>query len=768
MEQILIDPQKKYQTIESFGVSGAWWAQEIGGWEEPDEESGLPKRERIAELLFDREKGIGVSCYRYNLGAGSKQSGKGQYSPACRRAESFDCDGGAYDWRCDKNAVWMLRQAVNYGVSEIIFFVNSPPERFTKNGMAHGSKAFHSNLSRANYTNFVNYCLDCVAHFRAEGIPVRYLSPVNEPVWKWTGGQEGCHYRPHQVRTLFRLFANALEQRPDLVDLKLSGAENGDIRWFNKTYCRIMLGDKKIRARVDAIDTHSYCVTPQVGPLPSLIGDRLPFLKRYRRYLDRHFPDVPAKTSEWTHMKGGRDYGMDSALEQTRILMEDLKKIYDGVEVPKETYTFYEYILDAKAKEESGVRAKDCAAVDELMKGYRMRQTILTRHDRQDCKKGVYGVIRRRLDRIVRKEILYYCKKNNVSENALFLSAFNYTAALFADEDGSFVNSIHSGRTDGRWTGLAGCLFKTYLCRYDRIPHEKVDELITRTGSQIMNTMKNYSPVSRMGDLFLQYQGDILSVPTPGDKPGERMHCIQLDSLPFHMHIMYDEEGFYTELRYWENRFDRKLLEVFLTCYEEIVRAMLEETSVRRLKRYIPDEMFPKHFYIDGARLNEEAGCNLVPGVRRGSRVKVYILDEGYRKKPFGAWGPLYVMDYQPARIGDVIENPYGPGTLYETGMKARILPDGTVDFLETSGREVMTDGVNGRRFFDLPAIEHKLTSIEGIHEAQVYMKYNTETNEMNLYADVRADDSFDTQACLESLKTDCPPEELLYGMTKI
>jgi hypothetical protein len=79
-----------------------------------------------------------------------------------------------------------------------------------------------------------------------------------------------------------------------------------------------------------------------------------------------------------------------------------------------------------------------------------------------------------------------------------------------------------------------------------------------------------------------------------------------------------------------------------------------------------------------------------------------------------------------------------------------------------------MTDGVNGRRFFDLPAIENKLTSIEGISEAQAYMKYNTATNEMNLYADVKADDSFDTEACLESLKADCPPEELLYGMTKV
>ena len=113
------------------------------------------------------------------------------------------------------------------------------------------------------------------------------------------------------------------------------------------------------------------------------------------------------------------------------ILMEDLKKIYDGEEVPKEKYTFYEYILDAKAKEDAGIRDKDCEAVDELMKGYRMRQTLLTRHDRQDCKKGIYGVIRRRLDRIVRKEILYYCKTNNVSENALFLSALNYTASSF-------------------------------------------------------------------------------------------------------------------------------------------------------------------------------------------------------------------------------------------------------------------------------------------------------------------------------------------------
>ena len=323
MTKITLHTDERFQTFERFGVSGAWWAQVVGRWTEPDEESGLPKRERIAQLLFDKENGIGVRCYRYNLGGGSAASGKGDFGNASRRAESFDTDGG-YDWDRDANAVWVLQKAVQFGADEVIFFVNSPPERLTKNGMAHCSKPFHTNLARENYASFAAYCLDCVEHFRALGVPIRYLSPVNEPLWKWTGGQEGCHYRPRQVKRLLRVFADALDERPALAGLRLSAAENGDIRFYNKTYTRIVLGDKKIRKAVDAVDLHSYFVKPGI-PLPAcFVDDRTPFLRRYRRWLDRRFPGVPVKTSEWTHMQGGRDYGMDSALEQTKVMLEDL------------------------------------------------------------------------------------------------------------------------------------------------------------------------------------------------------------------------------------------------------------------------------------------------------------------------------------------------------------------------------------------------------------------------------------------------------------
>ncbi len=322
MTELRLTPDKTYQTFENFGVSGAWWAQIVGGWTQPDPITGLPARERIARLLFDREEGIGVRCYRYNLGGGSAESGKGHIDMQCRRAESFDTDDG-YDWSRDANAVWMLREAVKLGAEEVVMFVNSPPERFTKNGMTHQSRIGQTNLPHRNYRAFTRYCLDCAEHFLAEGIPVRYLSPVNEPVWFWVGGQEGCHYRPWQVRRLLRVFVKEMDLRPALRDLRLSAAENGDIRWFNKTYCRLLLNDPLIRTRLDAVDTHSYFVTPN-KLLKKFIGNRLPFVRRYRRWMDRHFPDVPLKTSEWTHMKGGRDYGMDSALEQTKIMLEDL------------------------------------------------------------------------------------------------------------------------------------------------------------------------------------------------------------------------------------------------------------------------------------------------------------------------------------------------------------------------------------------------------------------------------------------------------------
>ena len=311
--KVILDHTRTFQRFEGFGASGAWWAQLVGG---------RSYRDVISRLLFSKRDGIGLRTYRYNIGAGSADSGRGDIGNPLRRTFSFLDENGEYDFQKDENAVNMMKQAVKDGADEIILFVNSPPEFLTKNHKSHldRSHVFRTNLSEKNYGAFADYCLDVCEHFVKEGLPVRYLSPINEPFWIWVGGQEGCHYSPRQAGRLMRVFAQKMNGRPLLSGVRLSGVESGDIRWFNKSYTRNLLRYPETRSRLDGVDCHSYFLH---FPLP-FINNRQAFLKRFRKYMDRRWPGVPVRMSEWCHMQGGRDKTMDSALVMANVMYEDI------------------------------------------------------------------------------------------------------------------------------------------------------------------------------------------------------------------------------------------------------------------------------------------------------------------------------------------------------------------------------------------------------------------------------------------------------------
>ncbi len=320
--KIIINKNNTYQTFEGFGASAAWWAQLAGGWNNTDSESEIPVADRIAQLLWSKTDGIGLRTFRYNLGAGSAESGRGEYSDKYRRAECFEDENGKYDFSKDANAVYMMKKAAEYGADEIILFVNSPIERLTKNGKGHLNKHayFRTNLSSENYSAFIKYCLDVTEHFVDMGLPVKYLSPVNEPLWIWNGGQEGCHYSPRQAAKVMLCAAKELRKREKLNSVMLSGVENGDIRWFNKSYTRELLRYSEVRECIDSVDVHSYFLH---SPLP-FTNDRPAYLRRYRKWMDRNYPEIPVKMSEWCHMQGGKNTGMDSALETAKVIFEDI------------------------------------------------------------------------------------------------------------------------------------------------------------------------------------------------------------------------------------------------------------------------------------------------------------------------------------------------------------------------------------------------------------------------------------------------------------
>ena len=86
------------QTMDGFGASDAWSMQRIGLW--PDS-----VRRQTADWLFSTENdrdgkpcGIGLSIWRFNIGAGSKEQGRESGIAPGTRTECFLRPDGTYDW----------------------------------------------------------------------------------------------------------------------------------------------------------------------------------------------------------------------------------------------------------------------------------------------------------------------------------------------------------------------------------------------------------------------------------------------------------------------------------------------------------------------------------------------------------------------------------------------------------------------------------------------------------------------------------------------
>lgn len=286
-----------YQKFKGFGVSGAWWSSIIGNWKIIDE---------IIELIFDPIKGLGVSIYRYNIGAGEQS-----FQDTWRRTQTFMNPDKSLDFSKDKHAVNVLQKICKYPLSELVFFVNSPPKYITKNLKGFGDSKGLSNIDKANYESFANYCYDVVSHFiNNKNIKATHLSPINEPSWLWseTNHQEGCHYSVSEVQEVIETFIRVKKQRE--MDIIISAPESSDfINAF--LYAEEMFNNSLINEEIEVFDGHSYWTDKNAKQL-------------FYTFFKRVYPDKKLAMSEWCHMKHVNDYGMDSALVMAETIYEDL------------------------------------------------------------------------------------------------------------------------------------------------------------------------------------------------------------------------------------------------------------------------------------------------------------------------------------------------------------------------------------------------------------------------------------------------------------
>ena len=322
----VIDLAETRQVIDHFGANDAWSLQKIGAWSEE-------KKNRIADLLYTTDKGIGLSFCRFYVGAGiNRKTIKDEW----RTADTFEISEGNYDWNRLSNERWFLRAAKARGVRHFGMTIYSPPMRLTRNGLTnHGTdKISTTNLKPGGEQSFANYMADILAHFRshpdeAERIEFDRIFPLNEPKWDWLTGQEGNRASNADMRRIHLALQDALRKR-ELRTL-IGGPESGSIpgmyelnpeaksKWLADygDYLHFLADDPQLARGLGGVMTyHSYW------------SDRIPEqLVPHREALGKSLAARPGWKlwqSEYCVMEGGRDLTIKTALRVARVIHCDL------------------------------------------------------------------------------------------------------------------------------------------------------------------------------------------------------------------------------------------------------------------------------------------------------------------------------------------------------------------------------------------------------------------------------------------------------------
>lgn len=233
-----IDLNDVHQTIHSFGASDCWTAKFIGNWADTD------KKNKIADLLFSLDTldngnpgGIGLSLWRFNIGAGSYEQGdSGGIATDWRREECFLRPDGSYDWNKQSGQQWFLQAAKQRKVKYTVGFAISPPVYMTKNGKAFSPRGTSLNIQPGKLVNFVDFLVTVADHFHFD-----YISPVNEPQWDWKAGnnghasQEGSPALNSEISGLTKLLAQKLSETNSPAGVVIGEAGQWDFLYGRNT-----------------------------------------------------------------------------------------------------------------------------------------------------------------------------------------------------------------------------------------------------------------------------------------------------------------------------------------------------------------------------------------------------------------------------------------------------------------------------------------------------------------------------------------------------
>jgi O-glycosyl hydrolase len=321
----VVDLDVRHQVIDNFGASDAWTMKRLGAWSDEN-------KQKVADLLFSTDRGIGLSLWRFNVGGGINHESIDMPS---RTVETFEVSEGKYDWARQAGERWFARAAKDRGVPYLLAFVNSPPGRMTRNGLTNlgDDDASTTNLKPGMEKQYARYLCDILEHFREanedERLVFDYVSPVNEPQMDWEAGdQEGNRASNEDIKRILLALHEELAARhlpvkirapesntlPDLWQLDSRASKRWGADYGN--YLAVLCGDPTYGGILDhSLSYHDYSSYRGMA----MINDHQTLGEKMAQY-----PDCTLWMSEACFLSPERDLSMAWGLDIARLIYADL------------------------------------------------------------------------------------------------------------------------------------------------------------------------------------------------------------------------------------------------------------------------------------------------------------------------------------------------------------------------------------------------------------------------------------------------------------
>jgi glucuronoarabinoxylan endo-1,4-beta-xylanase len=248
---------RELQEINGFGGSFAFKRSE--GLMRLDE----PTRTQLLDMIFSREKGIGVSILRLMIG--DEENGI---------ADIIEPEKGVFVWDdpeweskkadFDKGQIWLVNEAKKRGVTTFISTAWSPPAWMKTNNDYKGySKNGAGMLKKEYYQDYADYLAEYVLGYKKYyDIDISYISFANEP--SITPNFPGCYWTTSDMNVFIRDYLGPTFRKKGV---KAGIAMPEDIG-FDEISAIAALSDPVTEKFIDVVSVHAYGIGSFVREFP--------------------------------------------------------------------------------------------------------------------------------------------------------------------------------------------------------------------------------------------------------------------------------------------------------------------------------------------------------------------------------------------------------------------------------------------------------------------------------------------------------------------